>query len=180
MVHYYQATRDGRVAIGRGSGALAYLGRITPAFNDSPKRAGVVEQGLRRLYPALADVPVTHRWAGPVDRSNTNTLVFGRLGGNPRVLFGVGYSGTGVAPSLIGGRILASSALDRVDEWSTTRLNQGPASLFPPEPIRYFGGLLVREAVRHKEEGEERGKPATRLLTAIASLAPPNLPAQLT
>lgn len=173
MVHYCQATHDGRIVIGRGSGALAYLGRIGPTFNHNGKRSAVVTAGFRRLYPSLADVPITHAWAGAVDRSRTNTLVCGKLGGNPHVLYGVGYSGTGVAPSLIGGRILASAALDRVDEWSTSRLNQGPLVVFPPEPVRFFGGLLVREATRWKEEGEERGEQVTGVTKALASLAAP-------
>ncbi|MGH2559221.1 MAG: NAD(P)/FAD-dependent oxidoreductase [Thermomicrobiales bacterium] len=176
MVHYYQTTRDGRVAIGRGSGALAYLGRIGPTFNQNDDRAAVVDRGLRRLYPALANVPITHAWAGAVDRSRTNTLIFGKFSENPNVLYGVGYSGTGVAPSLIGGRILASTALDRVDEWSTCRLNQGPLVLFPPEPARFFGGLLVREATRRKEEGEERSEAAPGLVNVLASLALPRYP----
>jgi putative aminophosphonate oxidoreductase len=176
MVHYYQTTHDGRVAIGRGSGALAYLGRIAPTFNDSASRAAVVARGFRRLYPSLADVEITHRWAGAVDRSRTNTLVFGHLAESPNVLYGVGYSGTGVAPSVIGGRILASSALDRVDEWSSCQLNTGPKILYPPEPARFFGGLIVREAVRRKEEGEEDGQSPNPLLGALASMAEARIP----
>lgn len=179
MVHYYQATLDGRIAIGRGSGAFAYLGRVTPTFNGDHRRADVVTRGLRFLYPQLADVPITHEWAGPIDRSRSGTLVFGRLSGNPRILYGVGYSGTGVAPSLIGGRILASTALDRVDEWSTCRLNQGWLLLYPPEPIRFFGGLLVRSAVYHKEETEQRCEQPHPMLTRLAALAYPKLPRRL-
>ncbi len=176
MVHYHQTTRDGRIAIGRGSGALAYLGRVTPSFNGDDKRAATVAQGLRFLYPMLANVPITHEWAGPIDRSRSGTLVFGKLGDNPRILYGVGYSGTGVAPSLLGGRILASSALDRVDEWSTTRLNQGWLLLYPPDPIRFFGGLMVRSTVFRKEEGEQRGEAPSQVVRQIASLAYPKLP----
>ncbi len=176
MVHYHQVTHDGRIAIGRGSGALAYLGQVTPAFNRSARRAAVVERGLRRFYPTLGDIPVTHRWAGAVDRSRTNTLVFGALDGNPNVRYGVGYSGTGVAPSLVGGRILASSVLERDDEWSSTRLNSGPAVLYPPEPARFFGGLLVREATRIKEENEERIEDSPAPVKALASLANARIP----
>jgi glycine/D-amino acid oxidase-like deaminating enzyme len=175
-VHYSQTTHDGRIVFGRGSGALAYLGRITNTFNQHRSRAGVVTRGLHRIYPMLQDVPITHHWAGAVDRSRTNTLVFGRLDGQPHILYGVGYSGTGVAPSLIGGRILASTALDRIDEWSTSRLNQGPQVLYPPEPIRFFGGIFVREAVRQKEDGEEAGQAAGRITSAIAGLAAPRYP----
>ena len=171
MVHYHQVTQDGRIAIGRGSGALAFGGIVTDTFNQSDRRSAVVERGFRWLYPALATTPITHRWAGAVDRSRTNTLVFGALGDNPDIRYGVGYSGTGVAPSLIGGRILASSVLERDDEWSGSRLNQGAAVLFPPEPVRFFGGVLVREATRIKEEGEERGESPSVPVAALAALA---------
>jgi hypothetical protein len=164
-------TQDGRIAIGRGSGALAFGGIITDAFNQSDRRSAVVERGFRWLYPAFATTPITHRWTGAVDRSRTNTLVFGALGGNPDIRYGVGYSGTGVAPSLVGARILASSVLERDDAWSGSRLNQGAAVLYPPEPVRFFGGVLVREATRIKEEGEERGESPSKPIAAIASLA---------
>lgn len=179
MVHYLQATRDGRLAIGRGTGALAYLGRITPTFDGDARRAETVTRGLRFLYPHLADVPITHFWAGPIDRSRTGTLVFGHLRSNPAILYGIGYSGTGVAPSLIGGRILASSALDRVDEWSKTPLNRGWLLLYPPEPVRFFGGLLVRSALYRKEEAEQRNQPVHPLLRTLASFAAPTLPRHL-
>ena len=176
MVHYHQVTHDGRIAIGRGSGALAYLGRVTATFNGSDERSGGVEHGFRRMYPSLRDVAITHRWAGAVDRSRTNTLVFGALGGNPDIRYGVGYSGTGVAPSLIGGRILASSVLERDDEWSSSRLNRGAAVLYPREPVRFFGGLLVRQATAYKEEREELGSNPPKAIKAVASIAQARIP----
>ena len=176
MVHYHQVTKDGRIAIGRGSGALAYLGQVTEAFNDPGQRAVDVERGLRRFYPTLGNVPITHRWAGAVDRSRTNTLVFGALGGNSSIRYGVGYSGTGVAPTLIGGRILASSLLERDDEWSNSRLNRGAAILYPREPVRYFGGLFVRTATSIKEENDERGVESSGWISAFAGLAPARYP----
>jgi len=176
MVHYHQATQDGRIAIGRGSGALAYLGRVTQSFNGVDSKAAVVEQGLHKIYPILRGVPITHRWGGPIDRSRSGTLVFGRLGGNPSILYGFGYSGTGVAPSVVGGKILASTALDRVDEWSSTRLNQGPVLLYPPDPVRFFGGIAVRQVLTKKEEGEEDGAPSSDVAKKISSIAYPTLP----
>lgn len=176
MVHYHQVTHDGRIAIGRGSGALAYLGQVTDAFNEPGARSTVVEHGFRRMYPSLRDVEITHRWAGAVDRSRTNTLVFGSLAGNPDIRHGVGYSGTGVAPSLIGGRILASSVLERDDEWSNSRLNRGAAVLYPPEPVRFFGGLLVREATAYKEKREELGAIPPKPIAMLASIANAKIP----
>ncbi len=172
MVAYYRTTRDGRIAFGRGSGALGGRGRVSRTFDHDPDRAASVAADLRRLYPMLADVPITHTWSGVVDRSETGTPFFGRLGGNPSILYGVGFSGNGVGPTHMAGSILASSALDRRDEWSETPLNRGPESLFPPDPVRYYGGLLVRAAVKRKEETEERGQHAGPFTRAVATLAP--------
>jgi hypothetical protein len=44
-------------------------------------------------------------------------------------------------------------------------------SRFPPEPFRFVGGIIVRAAVRRKEEREDRGQgvdPATLRLAALA------------
>jgi putative aminophosphonate oxidoreductase len=176
MVHYHQATRDGRIAIGRGSGALAYLGRVTPTFNGNYERSEAVVHGLHTIYPMLQDVPITDRWAGPIDRTRSGTLMCGRLNGKPDVIYGAGYSGTGVAPSLVGAKILTSAALELDDEWSNSRLNQGWVLQYPPDPVRFFGGLFVRSNVYRKEEGEQRGGEAGLLRSFIAQQAYPRLP----
>jgi glycine/D-amino acid oxidase-like deaminating enzyme len=151
MVHYYRTTRDGRIAFGKGGCSHAYLGRITQQFADPGDRVALTERSFRRIYPMLADVPITHTWTGPIDRSETNSLFFGHLDRNPDIIYGVGYSGTGVGPSYLSGRILASTALDRRDEWQESPINRGPRSLYPYDPVRYFGGNVVRAAVLAKE-----------------------------
>jgi hypothetical protein len=176
MVHYAHTTHDGRISIGRGTGALAYLGRITPSFDGVEAKAAVVEQGFRKFWPTLDDVRITHSWGGPIDRSRSGTMIFGKLTGCPNIAYGVGYSGSGVGQSVLGGKILASTALDRVDQWSTSRLNQGSVLLYPPDPVRFFGGLAVRQALTIKEEGEEDGKVANPLVAQLAKFAYPTLP----
>ncbi|MEZ4497511.1 MAG: FAD-binding oxidoreductase [Thermomicrobiales bacterium] len=176
MVHSVQVTNDGRIAIGRGSRALACTGQVTDAFNDPGQRAVDVERGLRRFYPTLGNVPISHRWAGAVDRSRTNTLVFrswvaivGR--------YGVGYSGTGVAPALIGGRILASSLLECDDEWSNTHLNRGAAILYPREPVPVTSAAsscVPRQASRKKMTNAE--VESSGWISAFAGLAPARYP----
>ena len=94
------------------------------------------------------------------------------LSGNPRIVYGVGYSGNGVAPSLVGARILAATALNLRDEWASTPLNRGPRSFFPPDPVRYVGGIAVRAAVKRKETAEDDGREAPRLVRAVARLVP--------
>ena len=74
-----------------------------------------------------------------------------------------------------GGKILASLALDSRDEWSQCGLvTQKPLRL-PPEPIRYAGGRMVREAVRRKDLAEASGQEPSRAMVWLASLAPAGL-----
>ena len=170
MVHYYQATRDGRIVFGKGGGSLAYNAKIGHDFNHAPRRSAWVAQHMHRILPATVGAEITHTWAGPVARTDDGLPIFGHLADN--VVHGGGYSGNGVGPSWVGGRILASLALGRTDECSSAGLVRDPGRAFPPEPVRYLGGRVVREAVRMMEEAEDRGEEPGRLAKYVAGFAP--------
>ncbi len=172
LVHYYRTTGDGRLVFGKGGGSLAFLGRVTPSSFAAGGRARAVERELRTTYPALDGVPVASSWSGPVDRTRSGLPVFTRLAGTRAVIAGFGFSGNGVGPSLVGGRILASLALGRRDEWSAAGLVRTPDEPFPPEPVRYLGGRVVRAAVARRERREDAGREPGRLTRALAGLAP--------
>jgi putative aminophosphonate oxidoreductase len=172
MVHYYRTTRDGRVAFGRGGGRIAYGARVNEHFDYNGRQTRELQEELPQLVPAAAGVPITHAWGGPIDRSRDGLPIFGSLPGRKRIVYATGFSGNGVAPSLTAGKILASSALRRDDEWSRSEINGGIPARFPPEPIRFVGGLVVRAAVRRKERREDDGKRVDPLTRRIAALAP--------
>jgi glycine/D-amino acid oxidase-like deaminating enzyme len=175
MVHYYRATRDGRIAFGKGGCSHAYLGQISAQFEDPGPRIARTERSFRRIYPMLDDVPVTHTWTGPIDRSETNSLFFGHLDRNPDILYGVGYSGTGVGPSYMAGRTLASTALDLHDEWQESPINRGPRSLYPYDPIRYFGGNMVRAAVLQEEADLDANRESNAVVQFMTRFVPSGL-----
>ena len=175
MVGYYRTTRDGRIAYGKGTGALSRGGVIDATFSRHEESCLMAEQDFRRAYPMLADVRVSHAWSGPIDRTYDSLPVFGTLAGTGHIHYGVGWSGNGVAPSLLGGRILASLALDRNDAWRRCALVDRKPKRFPPEPIKYFGGSLVRNAVRRKEEREARDLAPRWLDVLLAGFAPAGL-----
>ena len=175
MVNYYRTTRDGRIAFGKGTAALLYGARIGPSIDQDPARTAIAVAELRRTYPALAAVPIEYDWGGPIDRTPSSVPILGRLGGREHILYGVGWSGNGVGPSLVGARILASLALGLDDEWSASPLVDRPHQRFPPEPIRYLGGRLVRRAVVGKEAAERAGVRPHGLAVALARLAPKGL-----
>jgi glycine/D-amino acid oxidase-like deaminating enzyme len=173
MVHYYRTTNDGRIAFGQGGHRHVLGGRVDDEFfgyNASAARR--LASDLVRLVPFAGGVELTHAWGGPIDRTADGLPLFGRLPGRARIVYGGGYSGNGVAPSLIAGKILASSVLGREDEWSTSGLNRGVAARFPPEPIRYLGGFVVRAAVRRKESREDDRRPVDPVTRRVAGLAP--------
>lgn len=171
FVHYYRSTPDGRLMLGKGGNTFAYGGRMLPVFEQpSPYRDALAER-VRRFMPALRGTAMAASWNGASDRSVTGLPFFGRLQGRPDVFYGFGYSGNGVAPSRMGGELLASLALGLDNEWTASPLARGPRGRFPPEPIRYVGSLVVRNAVRRKEAAEDRGRRPFPLDVGLARFA---------
>ena len=172
MIDYYRTTRDGRIAFGKGGWGIALGGRIGSRFDRDANRASKVTADLRRVYPMLADVPIEYDWSGPIDRTHNGLPIIGHLGGREHIVYGVGWSGNGVGPSVLGGRILAGLALGLDDVWSRSPFVDRPFGRFPPEPVRFLGAQVVREAVIRKERAEARaGKPGL-LAAQLSRLAP--------
>ena len=175
LVNYYRTTLDGRLVFGRGGGKLAFGGGVGTSFDGPTPRREAITAAMYALYPSFREVPVTHAWMGPIDRTQVGLPFFGRLGGREGIVYGLGYSGNGVGPTFVGGRILASLALGLDDEWARAGLVREPAGLFPPEPLRYVGGRVVRSAVERKEDAEDRGRRADPVTLFLADLAPSGL-----
>ena len=167
-LHYLRTTPDGRIALGGGGGRAGFGGRIGTTFTDDVVSVERAAAGLRRLFPTLRDVRIEDAWGGPIDITSDHLPVFASLRGRP-IHYGHGYSGNGVAPSLLGGRILAALALERADDpvLALPLVGVVPRA-FPPEPMRYLGARVVREAVVRTELAEERGERPSRVLRAVS------------
>ncbi len=156
-LHYLRTTPDGRIAIGGGGGRAGFGGRIGAAFTDDLASVRRAVAGLRRLFPSLRDVRIDDAWGGPIDITADHLPMFATVPGRP-VHFGHGYSGNGVAPSVLGGRILAALAAERYNDPALALPLVGKlARAFPPEPFRYVGARVVREAIVRTESAQERG-----------------------
>jgi glycine/D-amino acid oxidase-like deaminating enzyme len=171
IIDYGRPTPDGRIVFGRGGAEIAYAARIGEGFFRIGARAGQHHTTIASIFPALMEAEVTHAWAGPVDRTTDGLPVLGRLPGST-VLVGGGFSGNGIGPTRLIGKLLASAALGIEDEWSTSPYMGIPGDRFPPEPIRYLGGRLIRRAVRDRIEAIDQGKTWSPLTDLIANLAP--------
>lgn len=175
LVDYYRTTRDGRIAFGKGTGAIAYGSEINGIFSEDASSIALTSADLFATYPVLDRNAVSHSWSGPVDRTYDSLPVFGKLGEQPNIFYGIGWSGNGVGPSRLGGRILASLVLGRDDEWNRCSLIGRRCKTFPPEPFRYFGGNVVRSAVIRKEKAESQGQAPGVFDKLLARLAPSGL-----
>lgn len=168
-VHYLRTTRDGRIALGAGGGSPGFGGRIGRSFVNDLSAGRRAVAGFRHLLPSLADVALTDMWGGPIDVSPDHVPRFGTLPGG-RVHFGFGYSGNGVAPSHLGGRILAALTLGSDEPLTRLPIVGSRARPFPPEPLRYLGARIMRAAMIHREDGEERGARAPWWLRQLTRL----------
>jgi glycine/D-amino acid oxidase-like deaminating enzyme len=169
MVHYFRTTPDGRIAFGWGGGRLIRGARVGGRAEVDPDVVSQLECHLVRFFPALAGRRIEHAWGGPIDISPTHLPVLGSLESG-RVHYAFGYTGNGVGPSHLAGRVLASLALDRRDDESRLAIVEPPVVRVPPEPLRYLGGTIVRAALVRRERLEEEGRapgPLTRLVAGL-------------
>ena len=173
QVLYYQRTPQGRVIFGRGSGGIAFRDDFGAHFNRSPERGRDNVREMHRVYPSLCDIEAEYDWAGPIDCTPEHVPVFDHLRDSPNIFFGMGFNGTGIAQTPVGGRILASLVLERRDRWSMSGLvGLARRQTLPPEPLRYLGARLVRAAVRRRNDIEIRNERAGSLTRFITSFMP--------
>ncbi|WP_310597351.1 FAD-dependent oxidoreductase [Aeromonas aquatica] len=175
FVHYYRSTPDGRLMLGKGGNRFAFANRYLADFDRPSRYLAPLTLALRRFFPALQDVPIAASWCGASDRSVDGLPFFGHWREQPNIVYGLGYSGNGVAQSWMGGQVLAALVRDVVREedkmWRDCALVSGPRGYFPPEPFRWLGAMVVRNAIRRKERAEDEGRPVPWYDKRLARLA---------
>jgi glycine/D-amino acid oxidase-like deaminating enzyme len=168
-VEYMHVTRDRRIALGSGGGMPGYGGRIGPVFTDDVPSARRAAMAFRTLFPSLHDVRLTDAWGGPIDVSGDHLPRMGTLRGMP-VHYALGFSGNGVAPSHLAGRILAGLVLGADDPVTRLALVGPPPRRLPPEPFRYIGARIMRGAIVRREAMELAGRRAPWWLRQMTAL----------
>lgn len=177
LVHYYRTTPDGRIVFGKGGGneQLVYGAKLADKLDGPSGIADRVAAHLRQAYPGVQARDIVSNWTGPIDRTRNGLPHFGRLPEQPNILYAIGYSGNGVGPSMLGGKILAALALEQDNEWSRCGLVHGLQRDFPPEPFRYLGGRLVRHAVGQVDLAADENRQPSWLMQQLCKLAPSGL-----
>jgi gamma-glutamylputrescine oxidase len=124
VVNYFRKTADGRLLFGGGE-------NYRPGFPSDI--AGMVRKNLAKVYPQLADVPITHAWGGTLGITMSRMPFVGEIA--PGVRVASGYSGQGVMLAPYVGKLLADAALG--DTAGIELLSRVPTPPFP-------GGRLLR------------------------------------
>lgn len=172
VLNYWRNTPDGRIVFGKPLGQFAFASRIGDLYDKPCPAVGGVTAEMRSFYPQLADVPVVSSWTGPLDRAMKGLPNFGYLGGHRDIVFGIGFSGAGVGPTVFASRIIKSLVEEANDQWANCGLVNQHMKLLPPEPFRFIGARMVRNALVRKESLEDLDRDAGALTNFLTSLAP--------
>lgn len=174
LLNYFRTTPDGRIAFGWGGGRIAAGGRRHGHAEVDAEVVRQVAKDLREYFPQLVDRKLEYAWGGPIDASASHLPHVVALPSG-RTFSAFGYTGNGVGPSQMVGRILASCVLDREDEYSSLAMveSAGKLTKVPPEPFRWIGGTMIRAAIGRKEDAESAGRkpgPVSSMIAGIPGL----------
>lgn len=160
---YAQRTPDGRIALGGRGLTYRRGGSIREADEVQPAIHARLEQALRRLFPAAAEAPISHRWgcffAAPRDWSMS--VGFDRSSGLARA---GGYSGHGVVASSLAGRTLADLITGTETELTGLPWVGHTSRRWEPEPLRFVATRTIAAVAASTDAAEDRtGRPARRI-----------------
>lgn len=169
-VHYTRTTPDGRIAFGMGGLQPDFARRIDARYAYDGRMVRRVTLDLYRMFPSFRGVPIEAGWGGPINVSGFTMPFFGSQGRAGNVHYGLGYTGNGVGPSHLGGKILASLAMHADDALTRLAVVTREPKRFPPEPIRSPGMLIANDFIRRKDDLEADGREPDPLTMFVSSL----------
>jgi glycine/D-amino acid oxidase-like deaminating enzyme len=153
-LHYVRTTKDGRIAFGAASSRAGYGTGLGSRLRYDEVSVVRLMKDFVRWFPSLANVSLECAWGGPMDVTGLHLPFFGTF--EPGNLhYGVGFTGGGVGPCRLAGKILSGLALGIQDEHTALGLVGIQPKPFPPEPIRSVGGALAQGAIVRKDEAED-------------------------
>ncbi len=167
-LHYVRTTRDGRIAFGAASDRAGLGTGLGQRLDFDERSVATLVRGFRRWFPSLADVRFECAWGGPIDVTGLHLPFFGTAGEG--VHYGVGFTGGGVGPCELAGRILSGLTLGTEDEFTTLPLVGLRPRPFPPEPLLSIGAAVAHRAIVRTDEAEDEGRRPDPLTSFVARL----------
>jgi glycine/D-amino acid oxidase-like deaminating enzyme len=168
-LRYFRTTPDGRIAFGAASAAAGLGVGLGPRLRYDERSVATLVDDFRRFFPSWSDVAIEAAWGGPMDVTGRHLPSFGTLPGGT-LHYGLGYTGGGVGPCHLGGKILSALALGVEDEHTALPLVDLEMMRFPPEPFLSVGAAITQHAIVRRDEAEDRGRRADPLTRFVAKL----------
>ncbi len=133
---YFRLSADRRLLFG---GLCNYSGRVPKSITAS------LQPKLLKVFPQLADARIDYEWGGNIAISMNRIPQLGRIAGN--TYYAQGYSGHGVAPTHLAGKILAdvvAGESEQFDLFSRIRHFRLPGGRWFANPALALGMLYFR------------------------------------
>lgn len=126
--YYGRALPDGRIIFGGGRGEAPETERVHALdFNGIERVQQAIGRFLTEHFPAIARLPLTHRWGGPMALTPDKRPLVGALPGSKHTYIAAGMNGNGMGAY---GTIAAKMVADLLTQTPDV---QNPYDLFDPE-----------------------------------------------
>lgn len=119
-----------------------------------------VIRAFRDRFPALADLPIAHTWAGWCGFTLNFMPIVGRASDNPAYHFAVGFNGHGVAQATAMGGLMADLIEGKSNPWHALVCRK-PAYT-PPKPLRYLSAKTLLTVLNGIDRRMDRKAAALR------------------
>lgn len=153
LVHYYRLTPDNRLLMGGGDVAISYGSDMER--DSHPPTWDQLAAHIGEVFPSLKDVPITHRWGGPVSVPVDMAPAIGTLG-DERVVWSLGCVGHGVSLTQLNGLTLAQLVCGQRTELTDVFFVNRRTIPWPPEPFRWLASAAIRGYMRAEDAIFER------------------------
>lgn len=154
LVHYYRLTPDNRLLMGGGDVGVPFGRQMNLDENERIFRE--LEAYIPHVFPPLRGVRIEHRWGGPVSVTIDMAPAIGFLG-DRRAVYALGCIGHGVALTTMNGQIVRDLILEHRTALTDLFFVNRRVIPWPPEPIRFLLGHLIRGYMRLEDRILDRG-----------------------
>ncbi len=168
-LRYFRTTADGRIAFGAAAATAGTGTGLGPRLRYDAKSVASLVEDIKRFFPNFEGVGIEAAWGGPMDVTGRHLPFFGTMPGGA-LHYGIGYTGGGVGPCKLGGKILSAMALGIEDEYTSLPLVGLEPMRFPPEPFLSLGAAITQGAIVRKDEAEDEGRRADPVTNLIAKM----------
>jgi gamma-glutamylputrescine oxidase len=151
MFLLFRLTQDNRLLLAGKDAFYYYNGSIHNGVGGHPVFYDLI-QSLRKYFPTISDVSVTHHWVGHVGFTLDAVPTIGVIGPHQNIFFAGGYTGHGVPVAFLFGKILSRLyAGEPIDPIFNFILNRKPPWI-PPEPFTSAGFALYKHYLKRRDK----------------------------